>query len=287
MDSVIEFDDVTYTYPLTKSPAVSHVSFALEKGSFTGVIGANGSGKTTLCALIRGFAPSFYKGEVSGEIRINGRPIQTFDKGELALNIGYVFQNPFNQISGVKKTVFEEIAYGLELFGVSVDEIEGRVVDVMRMTDIEHIAFKNPFELSGGQQQRVALASTLVLEPDILVIDEPTSQLDPAGTESVFRVISAMKEKHKTIVLVEHKVDLIAEYADRVLVLEGARLIADGPTHDVLSDISLYEEHGVQIPQISILGNRLRERGFAFPRIPVTESEAVRSVSEGLRKGWQ
>jgi energy-coupling factor transport system ATP-binding protein len=284
MDTVIEFKNVTYTYPLAAKPAIKNMSFQIEKGGFYGVIGENGSGKTTLCSLIRGFAPSFYKGELEGEVLINGKETMEYGPGELALQIGYVFQNPFNQISGVKDTVFEEVAFGLENFGVDVDEIEQRVVDVMEMTDITAIAMKNPFELSGGQQQRVALASTIVLKPDILVIDEPTSQLDPEGTESVFKIISEMKRERKTIILVEHKVDLLAEYADEILVLKDSELIKTGTKQEILSDMSLVDDH-VQLPQIAILGNELKKHGVALEQIPITEKQAAEVLKNMIAKG--
>lgn len=279
MGVVIEMKDVTYHYPLTEIPAIKNMSLTIEEGKFYGVIGENGSGKTTLCNLIRGFAPGFYKGKLEGAVLVDGKPTVDYGEGELSLRIGYVFQNPFNQISGVKETVFEEVAFGLENFGVPVDEIEARVVDVMKLTNIYELAEKNPFALSGGQQQRAALASIIVLRPDILVIDEPTSQLDPEGTESVFEIIAEMKREQKTIILVEHKVDLIAEYADEVLVLGGGELIASGSTQEVLSDISLLGR-GVQLPQMAILGAELKKRGFALPRIPITESQG----EEMLRK---
>ncbi|MFR0962385.1 MAG: energy-coupling factor ABC transporter ATP-binding protein [Dorea sp.] len=185
MDIIMECKNVDYSYPLTTEPAIKHLNLQIERGKFYGVIGENGSGKTTLCALLRGFAPSFYKGEIKGEVLVEGKNINEYG-GELSQKIGFVFQNPFTQISGVKDTVFEEVAYGLENFGVPVEEIERRVIEVMKMTNIESLAEKNPFELSGGQMQRVALASVIVLEPDILIIDEPTSQLDPEGTERVY-----------------------------------------------------------------------------------------------------
>lgn len=282
MANVIECKKVTYTYPLAKTPSIVDVSVNIERGKFYGVVGENGSGKTTLCALLRGFAPSFYKGELQGEILVEGKPVSEYG-GDLAKKIGFVFQNPFTQISGVKETVFEEVAYGLENFGVPVEEIERRVIEVMKLTNIEALAHKNPFALSGGQMQRVALASVIVLEPDILVIDEPTSQLDPQGTESVFTIIKAMKEKQKTIILVEHKVDLIAEYADNVLVLKDGKLIASGDKDEILSDISLLEQ-GVQLPQVAILGSKLREMGLPLAKIPVTEKQAVELISVALKE---
>ena len=280
MGYVMECKNVTYTYPLADEPSIRNVSLSIEEGKFYGVVGENGSGKTTLCAILRGFAPSFYQGEIQGEVLVYGKPIGEYG-GELATKIGYVFQNPFTQISGVKETVFEEVAYGLENFGVPVEEIVERVEAIMKLTHIDSLAEKNPLELSGGQMQRVALASVLVLEPDILIIDEPTSQLDPQGTESVFEIIKMMKDKKKTIILVEHKIDLIAEYADEVLVLKGGKLIASGDKAQILSDMALMEQ-GVQLPQMAILGSKLKERGFPISEIPVTEKRAVEIISAAL-----
>ncbi|MBU9739070.1 energy-coupling factor ABC transporter ATP-binding protein [Diplocloster agilis] len=282
MDYIIECKNVTYSYPLAEIPAIRDLNVSIERGKFYGVIGENGSGKTTFCALLRGFIPDFYKGELQGEVLVEGKKTTDYG-GELSAKIGYVFQNPFTQISGVKETVFEEVAYGLENFGVPVEEIERRVVDVMQMTDIESLAEKNPFDLSGGQMQRVALASVIVLEPDILIIDEPTSQLDPEGTESVFAIIKTLKEKHKTIILVEHKIDLIAEYADEVLVFKEGRLIASGDKQELLSDLSLLEQ-GAALPQVAILGSRLRERGLPVSRIPVTEKQAIEVIAGALKE---
>lgn len=280
MSMIIECKDVTYTYPLTSMPAIEKLDLKIEKGKLYGVIGENGSGKTTLCALLRGFAPGFYQGEISGEIWIDGKEIKEYGS-EIARKIGYVFQNPFTQISGVKDTVFEEIAYWLENFGVPVEEIEKRVVDVMRLTNVEYLAMKDPLSLSGGQMQRVALASVIVLDPDILVIDEPTSQLDPKSTESVFRIINKMKERNKTIILVEHKMDLIAEYVDEVIVLEKGKMIAFGDKNEVLADATLLE-HGVSLPQSVLLSLQLKNAGMKLDKVPVTEEESIRVLKQAV-----
>jgi energy-coupling factor transport system ATP-binding protein len=284
MGAVIEFKNVSYTYPLADVPAIKNISFSLEQGGFYGVIGRNGSGKTTLCALIRGFAPGFYKGNLEGTVLIDGKSTVDYGPGELSLRVGYVFQNPFNQISGVKDTVFEEAAFGLENFGIPVDEIERRITEIMDLTNITGVAEKNPFELSGGQQQRLALASIIVLKPDILVIDEPTSQLDPEGTESVFEIIKIMKKEKKTILLVEHKVDLLAEYADIILVLDQGRLVRMGPASEVLGDETLLD-YGTQIPQIARLSNALIRRGLPLGTTPITEEAAVRAFKNCIEGG--
>ena len=280
MAAVIECKNVTYNYPLTEKPAIKNLNLKLERGKFYGVVGENGAGKTTLCAILRGFAPSFFQGELQGEVLFEGKPLTEYG-ANLATRIGYAFQNPFTQISGVKDTVFEEVAYGLENFGVPVEEIVERVESIMKLTNIEALAMKNPFELSGGQAQRVALASVIVLEPDVLIIDEPTSQLDPQGTEAVFEIIELMKKKGITVVLVEHKIDLIAEFADEVFVLRDSEVIAQGPTGEVLADMSLLEK-GLQLPQVAILGNKLKDKGFDLKKIPVTEKDAVKMISDAL-----
>lgn len=280
MSIIMECKDVSYQYPLTKQPTLKDINIKIEKGKVYGVVGENGSGKTTLCAVLRGFAPNFYQGKLTGEVLLDGKNISEYG-GDISTRIGYVFQNPFTQISGVKDTVYEEVCYGLENFGVPVEEINQRVEDVMRLTNIDYLALRNPFEISGGQMQRVALASVIVLEPDILIIDEPTSQLDPEGTESVFEIIKAMKEKHKTIILVEHKIDLIAEYADEVIALKDGQIIANGKTEDVLSDMSLLEK-GVNLPQVAILCSKLKEKGLNLEKIAVKEKDASELIKKAL-----
>ena len=282
MSVIMECRNISYQYPLADEPVLKDINVKIEKGKVYGVIGQNGAGKTTFCAVLRGFAPSFYKGKLEGEVLLEGKNIIEYG-GEISTRIGYVFQNPFTQISGVKDTAYEEVCYGLENFGVPVDEIDRRVMEVMKTTNIESLALRNPFQISGGQMQRVALASVIVLEPDVLIIDEPTSQLDPDGTESVFEVIKAMKQKHKTIILVEHKIDLIAEYADEVLAFKDGRIIANGPAKEVLSDMSLLEE-GVNLPQLAMLGAKLRERGLPLDHIPVTEKDARETISRALEE---
>lgn len=268
----IELKNVTYTYPLAEEPSVRDISAVMERGKFYSILGANGSGKTTLCNILRGFIPNFYQGEMLGEVIFDGKNLQEYEMGELASKIGYVFQNPFNQITGARDTVYGEIAYGLENFGVPVPEIRDRVDQIMELTNITYLRDKNPFELSGGQQQRVAFASVLVLEPDMFVIDEPTSQLDPRETERVFDIILKMKEMGKTIVLVEHKMELVAQYSDEVLVLEDGRLIRAGEKHVILSETGL-QEHGVMLPQTVLLAEKMRNSGLKIKDGIITEDE--------------
>lgn len=273
----IELKNVTYTYPLAQNSSIRSINVTLEKGKFYAILGANGSGKTTLCNIIRGFIPNFFQGEMEGEVLLDGKNLQEYEMGELASKIGYVFQNPFNQITGARDTVYGEIAYGLENFGVPVSEIKERVDKVMELTNTSYLQDKNPFELSGGQQQRVALASVLVLEPDVFVIDEPTSQLDPRETERVFDIIEKLKEMGKTIILVEHKMELVAQYCDEVLVLQEGELIRAGEKHEVLSEIAL-EEEGVMLPQTVKLADKFRKQGIAIKEKIITADEMIEQL---------
>ena len=165
----------------------------------------------------------------------------------------------------------------LENFGVPVPEIRDRVDKIMELTNITYLKDKNPFELSGGQQQRVAFASVLVLEPDVFVIDEPTSQLDPKETERVFDIIQKMKEMGKTIILVEHKMELVAQYCDEVLILEEGQLIRTGEKHEVLSEIGLMEK-GVMLPQTVLLADKMRQRGLKIRDKIITEDEMLEEL---------
>ncbi len=270
----IELRDISYKYPLTKNYALQHINYQFDSGKFYGIIGENGGGKTTLCNLIRGLVPHFYKGELEGQALVDDIEIRDWDMDELSSRIGYVFQNPFTQISGIKKTVFEEVALGLENLGYPKQEIIEKVTAVCQQLKIENLITKDPNELSGGQRQRVAFASILTMDADIFVIDEPTSQLDPEGTEDVFQIINTLKNSEKTIILVEHKIDLIAEHCDEILVMNNGQIVASGPTHEVLCNLEITEQ-GAMIPQTALLGHEMVKAGKPLGRIPITISEAI------------
>ena len=280
----IELKNVTYTYPLMKQPALKNITASFEHGKFYGVIGENAGGKTTLCNLIRGLIPHFYKGKLEGQALIEGEDIRTLDIDLLSTKIGYIFQNPFTQISGVRKTVFEEIALGLENLGMPREEMIEKVLHIAKLVHIENLLQNNPNALSGGQRQRVAFASIIAMDTDTFVIDEPTSQLDPEGTEGIFEIIHTLKEQGKTIILVEHKVDLLAEYADEILVLYKGELIAKGATKEVLSDVSLSEK-GVLLPRTVMLNQKLTEKGITLDYVPVTKDDCVSALRKRIERG--
>lgn len=249
--SIISLKNVSYTYPLEEKEAIHDVSFSLQKGRVYGLIGANESGKTTICNIIRGFIPELYKGKLTGEVTIKEKPINDSNIGDLATIIGYSFQNPFTQLSGVKDTVYEEIAYGMENIGVPRNKMIKKVDELVEMFQLDDLVAQNPYELSGGQKQRVAIASMIALDPEIIILDEPTSQLDPKSSEDIFKILHLLKDQGKTILLVEHKVDLLAEYCDDILLMRKGQLVMTGPTKEVLSN-PVVLEYGGQLPQVAL-----------------------------------
>lgn len=279
--SFIELKNVYYRYPLEKKNALCDISYNFQQGKFYGITGENGGGKTTLCNLIRGLIPHFYKGDLKGSVLIDNQDIRDIDVNVLSTQIGYIFQNPFTQISGIKKTVFEEIAMGLENLGVPKNEIIDRVVGIVELLGIEDLIKKNPNRLSGGQKQRVAFASIIIMDPKVLVIDEPTSQLDPKGTDEVFKILHMLKEKGKTVILVEHKIDLIAEYVDEVLVLKNGNIVASGKTKNILSNPEIVTK-GAMIPQVALLGNELIQSGIGLKEVPITNSQCLKFLQKEL-----
>lgn len=280
----IELKDVSYRYPTSSQKNLKNISLTVESGEFIAIIGRNEAGKTTLCNVIRGFAPHFYNGTISGSVTVNGKNVLETEIGDLSVDVGYVFQNPFNQNSGVKTTVYEEISYGLENLGIPREEIFRRVDHVIELLGIGHLADKHPLKLSGGQCQRVALASIIVMEPEVLLIDEPTSQLDPKGTEDVFNIIQMLKEKGKTTILVEHKIDRIAEYADRVIVMDAGQIVKDGSAQEILSDPVLLD-YGVTIPEVAVLGTELKKNGYDLPEVPITLDQAEAQIGKLIKGG--
>ena len=270
-----KIENVNYKYPLEEKQALKNINIEIKKGEFWAIIGKNGSGKTTFCNMLRRFVPDFYKGELTGKITLEDKELKDYSQKELVQKIGFVFQNPFTQISGVKDTVFEEIAYGLENLGLDKEEIISKVEKILKLLEIEKLRERNPYDLSGGQKQRVALASIIAMDPDILVIDEPTSQLDPKGTEDIFKIINLMANEGKTIILVEHKLELIAEYAQNILVFDEGEIILSGKAEEVLNNKILLEKE-IGMTQYSILAYELEKaRKVEFEEIPITKEKTV------------
>ena len=245
--ALIEVTNLKYRYPHTESLALDGIDFQVEKGQFNGIAGENKAGKSTLCQAFAGLVPTMFRGAYGGKLLIDGVEAAKTPIAELCQKVGLVFQNPFNQLSGAKDTVFEEIAFGLQNLGIPRDEILKRVEENLKLLDIEEYRDRNPFDLSGGQTQRVAIASILAMEPKVIVLDEPTSQLDPQGSEEVFRVVDKLAKTGITIIMVEQKMEKLATYCDKILLLHKGKQIAYDTPERIFSRNDL-EELGVKPP---------------------------------------
>lgn len=274
---MIDIRGLTYTYPASETPALNGIDLTVPEGQLCAVIGANGAGKSTLCYAIAGFVPHFYNGTLTGQVTVAGRDVVATPLAELAGEIGLVFANPFNQITGARFTVREEVAFGLENLGVPRDDMLARVEAALARVGLAGLGDRSPYALSGGQQQRVALASVIVMQPRVLVLDEPTSQLDPVGTREVFETLAGLAQAGgTTVVLVEHKPEWIAVHADRVVVLSAGRVVLDGPPAEVLAAPEL-PGYGLAPTRYTQAAHLAAGRGLAPSDrpLPVTLEQAV------------
>lgn len=273
----IVVDNLKYKYPLSEALALDGLSFEIVQGEFIGVIGANSAGKSTLCQSIVGLVPHFYKGAYGGKVLVAGVEVKKHSIADLSLKAGIVFQNPFTQVTGSKMTVYEEIAFGLENLGVKRTEMVERIDYVMELLNIAQFKDRNPFDLSGGQMQRMAIASIIAMKPEIIVLDEPTSQLDPEGSEEVFRAIQSLSREGITVVMAEHKMEKVAQYCNRVMLLQNGRLIDFDKPDKVFSRDDL-ENYGVAPPVYTRVCKALGIKKAGTPYYPVTLEEAEEAL---------
>ena len=265
-------EGLKYKYPSAEALALNDLSFEVEQGEFIGIIGKNSAGKSTLCQAIVGLVPHFYKGAYGGKVLVDGLEVKNHSLAETSLKVGMVFQNPFTQVTGSKMTVYEEIAFGLENIGIPRAEIIERIDDVLKLLKIEHVKDHNPFDLSGGQMQRMAIASIIAMKPDVLVFDEPTSQLDPEGSEEVFRAIQSLSQQGITVIMAEHKMEKIAQFCDRVVLLDNGKMVDFDTPEKVFSREDL-EEYGVVAPVFTRVCKALGVKKGDF--YPVTLEDAL------------
>lgn len=273
---MIHLSGFSYRYPASPDLALRELDLAVEAGELLAVVGPNGAGKSTLCYALAGYIPQFFGGQARGSLRVAGRDCLEIGPDQLAGEVGLVFQDPFSQITGARFTVREEIAFGLENLGVPKDRMAARIDRALALTGLEETADRSPYALSGGQQQRLALASVLVMDPSLLVLDEPTSQLDPVGTKEVFQAVHELTERRQTtVVLVEHKLEWIANFADRVLLLQDGRSVALGPADQVLTSQAA-QSSGVGETRYTTAARRARADGIgpAEGSLPLTLEQA-------------
>jgi energy-coupling factor transporter ATPase len=278
---IIETRNLTYTYPGASKPSISDVSIEVEKGEFVLITGPSGCGKTTLCRCFNGLIPHFYQGELKGEITVANMDTTKYQTHAMAKSVGLVFQNPENQLFAL--SIEKDVAFGLENLGVPREEMRERVEWALKLAGIHDLRERSPHEVSGGQQQRVAIAAVLAMQPEIIVLDEPTSFLDPLSAEKIFEVIHNLNKKLGiTVVLVEHRLDLTAKYADHIIIMDEGKVCFDGNPREILST----EETrliGVGIPKATLLYQILKKEGINLNNLtPLSSEELAKLLLEAF-----
>jgi energy-coupling factor transporter ATP-binding protein EcfA2 len=276
---IIEMRDLTFTYAGAEKPSILGINIVVEPGEFLVLTGPSGCGKTTVCRCLNGLVPNFYSGEMTGNVKVTDLDVRKTSTMELAKHVGFVFQNPENQLFSL--SVERDVAFGPENLGLPRDEIRRRVDWALQATGISHLRNMAPYELSGGQQQRAAIASVLAMKPRLIVLDEPTSFLDPKSAQEILDVISQLNRELKlTIFLVEHRLDAVSRHADRVIVMDKGRIALDGRPSDVYGEEAWLI--GVGVPKVTMLFHLLRKDGISLDSIPITVEDATEELRRKL-----
>ncbi|BBO83399.1 ABC transporter ATP-binding protein [Desulfosarcina ovata subsp. sediminis] len=279
---LIEAENLSYTYPAADRKALDRLSLQIEQGEFVAVIGANNSGKTSLCLALTGVIPHLYHGRMQGRMRVCGMDTAEANIAKIcSSSVALVMQKPENQLSGVRFTVREEVAFSLENQGMGRDEMQERVQAMLRMTGLTHLADRSPHHLSGGQLQKVALAAALVGDAPIVVLDEPTTFLDPLSARQVFEILYRLRRQGKTIVLAEQRLEMIAIYANRVIALNNGEKILDGPPAEILVS-PILKEIGLGWTRFTTIADLARAKGIWHEGSPLATTLA--GTINGLRR---
>lgn len=268
---MISMRGLTFTYSGAVLPALKNVDLDIDDGEFLLVTGPSGCGKSSLCRCLNGLIPHFYGGEVRGSVEVHGRDVLRTPTREMAAVVGMVFQDPENQL--VAMDVEREIAFGLENLAFPRQVIVKRIEEALDTLGISHLRRRQVHQLSGGEKQKVAIASVLALHPHVLVLDEPTSELDPRGAEEVLSIVQRLNDElGTTVVLVEHRLERVVHLVDRMVVLNEGSVIADGRPRGVL-ELDELARIGVGLPPMVRLVKGLRKKGLAIDSIPLTVKE--------------
>ncbi|MBI9091533.1 MAG: ABC transporter ATP-binding protein [Desulfobacterium sp.] len=269
----VDIENLSYTYPLGDAPALDAVDLRIEPGEFTVIMGCDGAGRSTLCRVVAGLIPRVFGGELTGRV--------TIGKGPDRVRPGFVFDNPFNQFSGAKFTVAEELAFGMENLGIDRQTMETRIEEVMALVEIKGIEDRDPSTLSGGQAQRVALASILVMEPELLVLDEPASQLDPVGAREILKLIKKVNLRGVTIVMAVQTMAHLTNLADTIVVLDQGKVVDTGSPRSVLTSRAM-GDYGVEVPRVTTIARQARTMGlFHGDTLPISLDGVEKGFSNG------
>ncbi|MFW6063489.1 MAG: energy-coupling factor ABC transporter ATP-binding protein [Chloroflexota bacterium] len=281
MAPLIQLEQYTWRYLHTNQPALKEIDLTIEEGSFVGIIGPNGSGKTTLAYSINGLIPDQYRGIKKGAVNVRGQEVEDYPAGALQRIVGMVFSDPEAQFTAM--TVEDELVFGMENLGMTIPEIQERLDWVTDLTGLKPLLEKPPYEISGGQKQRVALAAMLAMTPDVMVLDEPTSMLDPLSRKQVFDVLNRLKqEQQNTVIVIEHNLEHLVPLADRMILLYEGQVLLDGETREFFKQMNLLLERHILPPGAMHFFYRLLENGYYQGSLPLTVKEASQNLQQLL-----
>ncbi len=283
---ILSITNLSFRYPTGQEDALKGVSFTVRRGEFLGITGPSGSGKTTLALCMRGLIPHSVAGTMAGHVTVCGLHTRQVKPAVTGERVGLVFQDPEAQIIGL--TVAEDLAFGPENYEWPPARIRADIPALLRLVRLDGMEGGETFNLSGGQKQRVALAGALMLKPELLILDEPTSELDPVGKAEVFDAVQRLREQHNTtIIMIEHAVEQLAEFADRILMMDGGRIIAEGTPGELFRNVELFHRTGGErLPQVAELMHALEQDGLiTSAQYTPFEREAAQVVSRLLHVG--
>ena len=279
MEIIAQLEKVSYIYPESSNLVLKNISLAIHRGEFLGIIGPTGAGKTTLCLTLNGIVPQFYGGRFFGYATVAGLDTLTHPVSTLARYVGAVFEDPETQL--LATSIENEIAFTLENLRLPREEIKARIPKVLAAVRLEGMEKKSPGELSGGQKQRLAIAAALAVQPALLILDEPTSQLDPVGSQEVFATIKELnRHLGVTIVMVSHAAEEMAEYADRLVLLREGAIEAMGTPAEIYSQVQLLQENALRPPQVATTFALINQKIGAINSIPVTLDRSFARLNE-------
>lgn len=284
MDKIIELQEVSYSYPNTETKSLNQINLVVERGKLIMIMGPTGAGKTTLCLCLNGLIPQLLGGDLTGNLTIDGQNIREYRVQTLAQYIGLVLQDPETQIFGI--TVDQDVAFGPGNFLVPIKEIEERVKESLQLVGLQGYQNRNTAELSGGEKQRLAIAGVLALQPEILVLDEPASELDPAGRTEIYQTITDLRrEKNLTILMVEHSGEVIIDKADVVVVLNQGQIVWQGTPPQLFRNIPRLTQLGIRPLPVSRIGWAFFQKGWiSEAEIPLNVPAAESMIRDLLIK---
>lgn len=274
--------DLCYQYA-SSGFSLQNINIEIDEGEFVLVTGASGCGKSTLAYCLSGVIPHCIKsGEMRGEVIVNGKNTRDVELNKLVKDVGIVLQNPESQIFGT--TIEEDITFGLENLCLSPNVIRDKVNEVLTFIGLEKVRGKNPYQLSGGEKQKLVIGSVLAMDPSILVLDEPVSNLDSFGAEVVLSTLVSLKNVGKTVVLIERRIEKVVSFVDRIIALDGGKVVADMSPRSFFKNRKLVEKLDVNPPQVVRLVYRLEESGVKMGDVPLTVEEFVRGLNGPYNK---